>query len=36
VVENCDTSESEEASFLVYSGSLDCDIKVWQIFVPAE
>jgi WD40 repeat protein len=36
VVENCDTSESEEASFVVYSGSLDCDIKVWQIFVPAE
>ncbi|GAU33962.1 hypothetical protein TSUD_148830 [Trifolium subterraneum] len=36
VVENCDTSESEDASFLVYSGSLDCDIKVWQIFVPAE
>ncbi|CAI8597692.1 unnamed protein product [Vicia faba] len=36
VVENCDdNSESEEASFLVYSSSLDCDIKVWQIFVPA-
>lgn len=36
VVEHCDdNSESEEPSFLVYSGSLDCDIKVWQIFVPA-
>ncbi|KAJ9677636.1 hypothetical protein PVL29_022558 [Vitis rotundifolia] len=21
-------------SYLVYSGSLDCDIKVWQIFIP--
>ncbi|XP_019456589.1 PREDICTED: uncharacterized protein LOC109357233 [Lupinus angustifolius] len=29
---HCDPSE--EASFIVYSGSLDCDIKVWQIFVP--
>ena len=33
VVDHCNPSESE-ASFLVYSGSLDCDIKVWQIFVP--
>lgn len=31
VVDRCDSSE---ASYLVYSGSLDCDIKVWQIFVP--
>lgn len=27
-------SDPSEASFIVYSGSLDCDIKVWQIFVP--
>ncbi|KAI4343786.1 hypothetical protein L6164_011095 [Bauhinia variegata] len=25
-----------EESFLVYSGSLDCDIKVWQIYVPTH
>lgn len=31
VVDHCDPSE---ASFLVYSGSLDCDVKVWQVFVP--
>lgn len=30
VVDRCNQSES---SFLVYSGGLDCDIKVWQIFV---
>ncbi|KAK7281859.1 hypothetical protein RIF29_10188 [Crotalaria pallida] len=33
-VDHCNSSESE-ASFLLYSGSLDCDVKVWQIFVPA-
>ncbi|XP_054807523.1 protein JINGUBANG [Prosopis cineraria] len=27
-------SNPSEESFLVYSGSLDCDIKVWQIIVP--
>lgn len=32
---NHHSSDQNEASFLVYSGSLDCDIKVWQIFVPA-
>jgi WD40 repeat protein len=26
--------QSSETSFLIYSGSLDCDIKVWHIFVP--
>ncbi|GAU38360.1 hypothetical protein TSUD_209390 [Trifolium subterraneum] len=26
--------QSSETSFLIYSGSLNCDIKVWQIFVP--
>ncbi|KAI4336091.1 hypothetical protein L6164_014663 [Bauhinia variegata] len=29
-----DRYNPSEESFLVYSGSLDCDIKVWQIFVP--
>ncbi|KAJ1439013.1 WD40/YVTN repeat-like-containing domain superfamily [Sesbania bispinosa] len=32
VVDHSD--DPSEASFLVYSGSLDCDIKAWQIFVP--
>lgn len=27
-------SEASTSSYLVYSGSLDCDIKVWQIQVP--
>ncbi|XP_057443001.1 protein JINGUBANG [Lotus japonicus] len=31
-----DDAADSEASFLVYSGSLDCDVKVWQIFVPAS
>ncbi|KAK7389025.1 hypothetical protein VNO78_23856 [Psophocarpus tetragonolobus] len=26
--------DPSEASFLVYSGSLDCDFKVWKLFVP--
>ncbi|KAK7350584.1 hypothetical protein VNO77_09375 [Canavalia gladiata] len=30
-----DHSSDSQPSFLVYSASLDCDIKVWQIFVPA-
>ncbi|KAK2663841.1 hypothetical protein Ddye_002415 [Dipteronia dyeriana] len=29
-----DQYSSSNTSYLVYSGSLDCDIKVWQIFVP--
>ncbi|CAJ1975202.1 unnamed protein product [Sphenostylis stenocarpa] len=33
VVDHCNPSHSQ-ASFLVYSGGLDCDIKVWQILVP--
>lgn len=28
------SDSSETSSYLVYSGSLDCDIKVWQISVP--
>ncbi|KAK7291656.1 hypothetical protein RIF29_06971 [Crotalaria pallida] len=34
VVEEYHCDPSEETSFIIYSGSLDCDIKVWQIFVP--
>ncbi|XP_043703688.1 protein JINGUBANG-like [Telopea speciosissima] len=29
------TSSAYTTSYLVYSGSLDCDIKVWQILVPS-
>ncbi|KAI9087615.1 hypothetical protein K1719_030485 [Acacia pycnantha] len=32
-IDRCDSSE---ASFLVYSGSLDCDIKMWQVVVPVS
>ncbi|KAL6973296.1 hypothetical protein U1Q18_027476, partial [Sarracenia purpurea var. burkii] len=31
--DHCNPSDAESSYFL-YSGSLDCDIKVWQIFVP--
>ncbi|KAK7265725.1 hypothetical protein RJT34_33348 [Clitoria ternatea] len=33
VVEHCD--HPSEGSFIVYSGSLDCDIKVWHVFLPS-
>lgn len=33
VFDPCD-QPSSQASFFVYSGSLDCDIKVWHISVP--
>ncbi|KAF8399337.1 hypothetical protein HHK36_015202 [Tetracentron sinense] len=34
-VDSCNsTSPSSSSSYLVYSGSLDCDIKVWQILIP--
>ncbi|CAB4264478.1 unnamed protein product [Prunus armeniaca] len=32
--EDSDDSDDSGDSFLVYSGSLDCDIKVWQIHAP--
>lgn len=32
-IDRCDSSE---ASFVVYSGSLDCDIKMWQVVVPVS
>ncbi|KAK7317209.1 hypothetical protein RJT34_01238 [Clitoria ternatea] len=36
VVDHCNNpSHSQQPSFLVYSGSLDCDIKVWQILLPS-
>ncbi|TKY73462.1 Vegetative incompatibility protein HET-E-1 [Spatholobus suberectus] len=34
VVDHCNNPSQSQASFLVYSGGLDCDIKVWQILVP--
>ncbi|KAK7411529.1 hypothetical protein VNO78_02963 [Psophocarpus tetragonolobus] len=36
VVDHCSNPSHSQASFLVYSGGLDCDIKVWQILVPAS
>ncbi|KAM0005623.1 putative [Myosin heavy-chain] kinase transcription factor WD40-like family [Helianthus debilis subsp. tardiflorus] len=27
--------EPSDTSYLIYSGGLDCDIKVWQIFIPS-
>ncbi|KAL5759700.1 hypothetical protein ACOSQ2_018538 [Xanthoceras sorbifolium] len=32
--DNTDANSDSGTSFLVYSGSLDCDIKIWQIRVP--
>ncbi|EEF52062.1 F-box and wd40 domain protein, putative [Ricinus communis] len=31
-----DHHNSSETSYLIYSGSLDCDIKVWQLHVPID
>lgn len=31
-IDCCNTSDT--AAYLVYSGGLDCDIKVWQVLVP--
>ncbi|KAL2321884.1 hypothetical protein Fmac_026263 [Flemingia macrophylla] len=28
------SADPSEASFLVYSGSLDCDVKLWKVFFP--
>jgi len=28
------THHPSQLSLLVYSGSLDCDVKVWQVFLP--
>lgn len=33
-VDHCNTSDT--SSYLIYSGGLDCDIKVWQVFVPCQ
>jgi WD40 repeat protein len=32
-IDGCNSTTSDEA-YLVYSGGLDCDIKVWQVLVP--
>ncbi|MED6207898.1 hypothetical protein PIB30_039897 [Stylosanthes scabra] len=32
--DDSDNPSDEGTSFIVYSGSLDCDVKVWKIFVP--
>ncbi|KAJ0667139.1 putative transcription factor WD40-like family [Helianthus annuus] len=33
-LDGCTGSESSGTSYVVYSGSLDCDVKVWQVSVP--
>lgn len=33
-VDSCTSADSSGTSYLVYSGSLDCDVKVWKIWVP--
>ncbi|KAM0055940.1 putative transcription factor WD40-like family [Helianthus debilis subsp. tardiflorus] len=33
-VDSCISAESSGTSYLVYSGSLDCDVKAWKIWVP--
>ncbi|XP_076918285.1 protein JINGUBANG-like [Bidens hawaiensis] len=33
-LDTCGSDESGGTSYLVYSGSLDCDVKVWKIWVP--
>ncbi|XP_076888401.1 protein JINGUBANG-like [Bidens hawaiensis] len=33
-VDSCTSEEAGGTSYLVYSGSLDCDVKVWKIWVP--
>ncbi|XP_050120987.1 protein JINGUBANG-like [Malus sylvestris] len=31
-----DHCSSSDSSCVIYSGGLDCDIKVWQVFIPSE
>ncbi|KAJ0635754.1 putative [Myosin heavy-chain] kinase transcription factor WD40-like family [Helianthus annuus] len=33
-LDGCTGSESSGTSYVVYSGSLDCDVKVWKVSVP--
>ncbi|KAF5764282.1 putative transcription factor WD40-like family [Helianthus annuus] len=33
-VDSCISAESSGTSYLVYSGSLDCDVKAWKIWLP--
>ncbi|GMH21980.1 hypothetical protein Nepgr_023823 [Nepenthes gracilis] len=34
VADPCSRNGRSSSNYIVYSGSLDCDIKVWKIFVP--
>ncbi|KAI3502424.1 hypothetical protein L1887_30492 [Cichorium endivia] len=33
-LDSCTSVDSSGTSYLVYSGSLDCDVKVWKVWVP--
>ncbi|KAD3642172.1 hypothetical protein E3N88_31396 [Mikania micrantha] len=35
-LESCSCSDADDSgsSYLIYSGSLDCDVKVWRVWVP--
>ncbi|XP_076927379.1 protein JINGUBANG-like [Bidens hawaiensis] len=33
-LDSCSGTDSSGASYMVYSGSLDCDVKVWKVWVP--
>lgn len=33
-IDHCSSSSDDDSSCIIYSGGLDCDIKVWQVFVP--
>ncbi|KAK9064518.1 hypothetical protein SSX86_015900 [Deinandra increscens subsp. villosa] len=35
-VESCTSGDSGGTSYLVYSGSLDCDVKAWKVWVPVR
>ncbi|KAD7478873.1 hypothetical protein E3N88_02009 [Mikania micrantha] len=33
-LDSCTSADSSGTSYLVYSGSLDCDVKVWKVWMP--
>ncbi|CAH1414304.1 unnamed protein product [Lactuca virosa] len=33
-LDSCTSVDSSGTSYLLYSGSLDCDVKVWKVWVP--
>lgn len=33
-LDSCTSADSSGTSYLLYSGSLDCDVKVWKVWVP--